>query len=276
MLAGRVREARQLFQEALTLFESAGNSYGARAALLAMAEVYWLKGASRQAVELYREISSTAREDLYNGGKAQLGVARLSYEWNALETAEREAQEALDLGTRLQDEALQVQASLVLAYIEQAREQTAPAQQRLHALLARLQGESTHHLPLLDRHILAGQARLSLAAGDLAAVERWSTTSAMDRESIPRLHQEQEDLITLRLLMAQGEAEEAIPLLEGWRVEAHQTGRTRSGVGDPAPIALADFAPQRPLQTPSPLREALAPSQSGSYQSRLLDEGERM
>jgi LuxR family maltose regulon positive regulatory protein len=276
MLAGRVHEARQLFQEALALFESAGNSYGAHAALLALAEVCWLQGALRQAAELYRAVSSTTRGDIPNAGKAQLGLARLSYEWNVLETAEQEAQEALDLGTRLQDEALQVQASLVLATIEQAREQTAPAQQRLHALLARLPGGSTHHLPLLDRHILAGQARLSLAARDLAAVERWSTTSAMNRESIPRLHQEQEDLITLRLLMAQGEAEEAIPLLEGWRVEAHQHGRTRSEVEILALMALAYFAQQRPLQGSSLLREALALAQAEGYQRLFLDEGEEM
>lgn len=276
MLAGRVHEARQIFQEAWALFEAAGNNYGAHAALLALAEVYWLQGALRQAAELYRAVSSTASEDLPNAGKAQLGLARLSYEWNALETAEQEAQEALDLGTRLQDEAFQVQASLVLATIEQARGQTAPAQQRLHALLARLPGESTHHLPLLHRHILAVQARISLAAGDLAAVERWSTTSAMHRESMPRLHQEQEDLIDTRLLMAQGEAEEAIPLLEGWRVEAHQHGRTRSEVEILALTALAYFAQQRQFEASSLLKEALPLAQAEGYQRLFLDEGEEM
>src|SRR6266568_351520 len=67
-------------------------------------------------------------------------------------------------------------------------------------------------------------------AGDLAAAERWSTTSALQRESLPRLHQEQEDLIAARLLIAQGKTEEALRLLEGWQVEAHEMGRTRREV----------------------------------------------
>ncbi len=117
-----------------------------------------------------------------------------------------------------------------LATIEHAREQTAAAQQRLRVLFARLPTGATPHLPLLQRRIEALQARLALAAGDLATAERWSTTSALQRESLPRLHQEQEDLIAARLLIAQGKTEEALRLLEGWQVEAHEMGRTRREV----------------------------------------------
>jgi len=184
----------------------------------------------QQAAELYRAARASAGEDLFDTGQAQLDLARLSYEWNALEEAWQEAQEALDLGTRIGEETLRVQAALVLATIEHAREQTAAAQQRLRVLFARLPTGATPHLPLLQRRIEALQARLALAAGDLATAERWSTTSALQRESLPRLHQEQEDLIAARLLIAQGKTEEALRLLEGWQVEAHEMGRTRREV----------------------------------------------
>jgi len=228
--AGRARSARQLFQEAWALLATTGNSYAVRATQLLLAEACFLQGALQQAAELYRAARASAGEDLFDTGQAQLDLARLSYEWNALEEAWQEAQEALDLGTRIGEETLRVQAALVLATIEHAREQTAAAQQRLRVLFARLPTGATPHLPLLQRRIEAVQARLALAAGDLATAERWSTTSALQRESLPRLHQEQEDLIAARLLIAQGKTEEALRLLEGWQVEAHEMGRTRREV----------------------------------------------
>ena len=276
MLAGWARSSRERLQEAWAFFQVAGNRQGGRATLLALAEACILQGELRQAAELYRAVLATAGEDLFDTGKAQLGLAQLSYEWNALEEAWQQAQEALDLGTCLMDEALQVQASLILARIEDARGQTAAAQQRLHALLAQLPGGASPHLPQLMRHIHAGQARLALGAGDLAATGYWFTTSATHRESLPRLHQEQEVFITARLLIAQGKTEEALRLLEGWLVEAHQHGRTHSEVEILVLMAKAVFAQHRLFHASSLLREALVIAQAEGYQRLFLDEGEEM
>ena len=71
--------------------------------------------ALRQAAAFYREVNVSAGEDRSDRERALLGQARLSYEWNILETARQEAEEALDLGTCLGDEAVRVQASLILA-----------------------------------------------------------------------------------------------------------------------------------------------------------------
>jgi len=169
-----------------------------------------------------------------------------------------------------------VQAALVLATIEYARGQTAAAGQRLRVLFARLQAGARPQLPLLQRRILAEQARLALATGDLATAEHWYMTSALHRESLPRLHQEQEDLIAARLLIVQGEAEEALRLLEGCQIEAHQQGRTRSEVEILVLMARVAFAQPRPFLASSRLREALALAQAEGYQRLFLDEGEEM
>jgi LuxR family transcriptional regulator, maltose regulon positive regulatory protein len=274
MLAGRTREARQFFQEARFSFEAAGNSLGARATLLALGETCFLEGALRQAAACYREVSASAGEDLSDKAKALLGLAQLSYEWNALEEAWQEAEEALALGTRLDDEALQAQASLVLAEIAHARGARAQAQQQLYALLAQLPGVPTHHPSLLYQRIQACQARFLLAAGDLAAAERWSTMNATQRESLPRLYQEQEDLIAARLLMARGQPQEALSLLTYWRAETHAQGRMRSEVESLILMALATNAAGRPAQATSGLREALSLAQTEGYQRLFLDEGE--
>src|SRR6266567_3664292 len=274
--AGRTRVARQLFQEAWALLAATGNSYAVRATQLLLAEACLLQGELHQAAELYRAVLATAEEDLFDTGQAQLGLARLSYEWDALEEAWQEAQEAMALGTQIGEETLRVQAALVLAMIEQARGEIAAAGLRLCVLFARLPGEATPHLPLLQRRIEAVQAHLALAAGDLATAERWSTTSASQRERLPRLHQEYEDLIVARLLIAQGKTEEALHLLEGWQVEAHEQGRRRSELEILVLIARAAFAQQRQFHAFSRLREALALAQAEDYQRLFLDEGEEM
>ena len=320
-LSGRLHEARQTLLEAQALFAAAGNRYATRDTLLALGEVCFLQGELHQAAELYRAALATAGEGLADTGQALLdlarlridnnpittsfmtdkgqallGLARLSYEWNDLAAAEQEAQEALDLGTCLADETLQVHASLVLADIQQARGQTAQAQHRLQVLLAQM---PPHHPPLLHREIRVAQARLQLAALDLTAVEHWSITSAKYRESTPLLQQEQEELLVARLVMAQEKAsalrpaepegshargmagrkskvDEALHLLARRRVEAHQQGRTRSDVEMLVLMALLHFAHQRQSQAWQRLREALALAHAEGYQRLFLDEGEPM
>jgi len=276
LLAGRASAARQLFQEALALYAATENSYAVRATQLLLAEAYLLQGALHQAAELYRAAKASAGEDLFDTSQAQLGLARLSYEWNLLEEAWQEAQEALDLGTQIGDETLQVQAALVLATIEQARGEVTAAQQRLRVLFARLPDTTSPHLPLFQRRIEAMQTRLALAAGDLATAERWSATRAPQPESLPRLYQEQEDFIVARLLIAQGKTKEALRLLEGWQVEAHETGRTRSEVESLVLIARAAFAQQRQFHAFTRLRAVLSLAQAEGYQRLFLDEGEAM
>ncbi len=273
MVSGQVREASRHFLEALALFDAGGNRAGAQAVQLVLAEVYRLQGALRQAIELYRAVEA-APADLSKAGKAQLGLARLFYGWNDLRRAEQEAQKALAVGARLADEMLQAQASLILADIEQAWGQAAAAQQRLHTLLARL-SRVLLHSPPLHRHLLARQARLSLAVGDLAAVERWLLPDA-EWKALPLLYQEQEALLALRLLLARGKAEEVIPRLGRWQALAHQQGRLRSEMEILVLRALALFAGEDRPGAYSLLRQALSLAQAEGELRLFLDEGEKL
>ncbi len=274
MLAGRTREATQFFQEARRAFTAAGNSLGARATLLALGETCLLEGALHQAAAYFREVSASAGEDLFDKAKALLGLARLSYEWNALEEARQEAEEALDLGTCLADESVQTQASLVLTEIAHARGAREHAQQQLHALLAQMVGGPLHHPSLLSQRIRACQTRFLLAVGDLAAAERWSLPITPQCESLPHLIQEQEGLIAARLLIARKQTQEVLPQLAYWRAEAHAQGRLRSEVESLVLLALATNAAGSPSQACSRLQEALSLAQAEGYQRLFLDEGE--
>lgn len=272
-LSGKLHQARQTLQKAQTLFIAVGNNYAARAGLFVLGDLCTLQGELHEAAELYRAALTTAGEDGATKSKALLGLARLSYEWNELDTAEQQAQEALDLGTRLGNELFQVQASLILVDVQHARRQITEAREMLHALLAWIQ---LHNSPQLYRSIFLQQARLQLASGDLAGVESWSAGRAMHREAVPRLQQEQEDLLLVRLLLAQGKTDEALHRLEGWLSEAREQGRIRSVLEIRILMALTYAAQQRQSQARQQLRDTLWLSHTQGYLRLFLDEGEEM
>ncbi|MBE3560915.1 MAG: transcriptional regulator [Ktedonobacteraceae bacterium] len=278
LLYGRLHDAQQMFVETVTLYKAAGNSYATCAALTRLGQVYMLQGELHLAAEVYREVLTMAGRDISDRGNALLGLARLSYEWNALEQAEQEAQEALAIGERTADEMLQVHAPLVLADLQQARGESEQARHRLHTLLARTHSQSS---PWLYREILARQARLALASGNLVAVERWSTMRTVQGETvagetISRLQLEQEELLFARMLIAQGKAEEALRLLAMWQEEARQYGRVRSEIEIAILTALAYAAQEQQPPALQRLQEALTLAHAEGYQRLFLDEGEEI
>jgi LuxR family maltose regulon positive regulatory protein len=272
-LSGQLHMARQTLLQAQALYETARNRYAARAVRLRIGEVCFLQGELRQASELYRAVLAMAEEDRSDQAHASLGLAQLSYEWNRLEAAEKEAQEAREFGKLLADEPLQIHAGLLLARIHSARGEHALAQQLLHALLA---GMQQHISTLLYQELLLWQSRLQLAAGDLPMAQRWSTAKALNRETVPLLQQEQEDFMMARLLLAQRESDEALRLLEHWQIATHQQGRIRSEVEMLILMALSHHAQNREVQATLRLREALSLASAEGYLRLFLDEGEEL
>ena len=252
-----------------------------RAATGALGELSYRQGELHAAARFYRQVFSEATEDPFDMTNALIGLAALSYEWNELQRAQQEVSKALDLGKQRVNEIgkyhaeqlIQVPGSLVLARVLQARGETIQAQHLLQELAALTQ---SRRLPHFHREVLAEQARLQLLAGDLAAVQRWLTTITQLGEDFRLLQQEREALIVARLLIAQGEPEEALHLLERWQAEARAQGRTRSELEIQVLTALAYFSHKHLLQARETLREALALAQIEGYQRLFLDEGEAM
>ena len=80
-----------------------------------------------------------------------------------------------------------------------------------------------------------------MACGDLVTVERF-LTSTHQGDEVTRLQQEQEALLVARLRIAQGEAAEALRLLEPWRDDAHVQGRAHSELEIMVLQSLSHFA----------------------------------
>ncbi|MCL4862660.1 MAG: hypothetical protein KJZ93_24825, partial [Caldilineaceae bacterium] len=279
LFAGRMHEARAALLEGRALCAAAGNGYGVRAATLVLGLVSIELGNLSQAERLFRQVQAEAAEDPLDQGHALVGLASLAYERNKLDEAERCATQAIELsrrhveelGPQHAEESLTVPATLVLARLAHARQETAHARQLLTGLLAELS-----LTPLLRWEVETLAARLALAAGDLATVERWRAICATQDDDIFRLQQEREALVIARLLVAQGEAREALRLLERWRADARTHGRVGREVENLAVSALAHAALANLAQAKEVLIESLTLAQPCEFQRLFLDEGEAM
>ncbi|HEX7733302.1 MAG TPA: LuxR C-terminal-related transcriptional regulator [Ktedonobacteraceae bacterium] len=268
--AGRLDEAHQTFQEAHACFKAAGNHYGQRIVLLSMAEIRVQQGRLHEGATLYQEVLESAGDDLSDQGQALLGLAGLDYEWNELERAESRAREALKIGERIGDEAIQIPAALLLAKIQRAHGQYISARQEVAALLARAQ---THPSPLLYRQVFACEAHLQIVAGDLARAQRWLTWQSERTTALPIAQREQEKLLAARLLATQGREEEAMALLTTTLQSAHQQGRVHDEIEALLLTALTRFGKQQ-SRACSAIRAALDLACSAGYTRLFLDEGE--
>jgi ATP/maltotriose-dependent transcriptional regulator MalT len=280
-LAGKLDAAQQVALEARSFFEAVENPYGARAATYILGEVSSRRGDLHEAARFYRQEFAEAAEDPLDMATALICLAALSYEWNELQRAEQEVSQAFDLGKHRVNEigkyhaeqVVQVPGSLVLARVLYARGEIVQAQRLLQEMVVLTQERRWPHL---HREVLACQAQISISAGDLAAVQRWSTTIALLGEDFRLVQQEREALIVSRLLIARGEAGESLRLLDRWQAEAHAQGRTRSELEIQVLTALAHFACKHLPMARQTLREALALAQAEGYQRLFLDEGEAM
>jgi LuxR family maltose regulon positive regulatory protein len=268
LLAGQLHAARQTLQAAMACFVATGNDHGLRAVRLMLGDVYAGQGELRRAAELYRQALATADKDLLDKSRSHRRLALLFYEWNDLATAEREAHAALDLGKHLAREKLQIKASLILVRVRHALGQAENAMSLLQSLAL------SQEAPRLTSDILALQARLQLAAGDLPSVQHW--VEARHDESLFPSQQERDALIVARLLIMQNEVEEALRLLEQQQDVAHNAGRTRSVLGIQLLMALAHFAGKSLPQARQIIKEVLTLAHTEGYQRLFLDEGEAM
>jgi LuxR family maltose regulon positive regulatory protein len=222
------------------------------------------------AIGRWHALYEQGKKALDDRGLALIGLARISYEWNELETAEQQASEGLAIGEQLSNEYLYACASLVLARIWQARGESERVEQFL-------QERTTHiKMPGHLRDVLLEQAWLALINGDLDTVQYRIATCSQQDKHISHQQQEQLALITAHLLIAQGQIQEALDSLRRWQIEAHKMGRNRSEIQILAMRALAHLARGDLSQAKQLLLQALEMARSEGLRRIFLDEGEKM
>jgi LuxR family maltose regulon positive regulatory protein len=276
LVNGELEEARVLLLEQCARSARLNNRAILRANGALLNLVYYEQGKLRQTATFFAHMLDEARaeNDIDDIAHASLLLGLHAYEWNNLQEAEQRARECLELGGQLGNEEFQVLASLLLARIEHVRGETAQAQERCTALLARLPVIS----PLrqrLNREIQLVQARLALAQDDLAAVEKWSACSP-PMPQLPLALRVNEELLRARWLCACDRGEQALATLAHLLDEARQAGRGRSALEIQAVLLLLRHSCGQVQEARQALQDLLAQAQTEGYLRLFLDEGETM
>lgn len=275
LYAGRMHNARKTFLEARGFLEANENIYGVLDSTLFLGLVCYEQGELRQATHLFRQVLTRLENApmdrdraLIRRGQALLGLGTLALEVDDLQTAEQYVTEGVAISQQFPDEDLLAYGPLVPARIKYARGEMKQAQDLLGELAAQTK------FPLLLREVRAYQARLSLAMGDLAAVQRWSAGIEQQTDDTFIFYQEQEALVVARLLVAQRQEGEALLLLEDWLSDAQAKGRARSEMEIRILMALAHVALEDLPRAKQALFRALVLAQPEGYRRLFLDEGE--
>lgn len=270
---GWPERAKQIFLEAHITNEEARNSYGTRACLFLLCEANLAQGALHLAAQVYQQIlgKAEADKDFTDQGAILQWQAELAYEWNDLEKSQQHITQASDIFARFTDDEMLVRNALTGARLHHIQGETAQAQQDLTALAARVQ-----RWPHLLRQIFALQARLALASDDLVTAQQRTGNAAQYSDPGLFIHQEEDALLKARLLIAQGEIDEALHLLLYWQTEAQLRERTRSMLEILILQALAHHARKETPQAHQALHQALTLARAEGYQRLFLDEGPAM
>jgi LuxR family transcriptional regulator, maltose regulon positive regulatory protein len=270
---GRILDAQDIVLEARALLGAAQNVYGVLAAIQLLGEIFYLQGDLEQAQQLDEQILADAVGDvsmLDDQGIASLSLANIAYERNELDQADVFARRALDLGMQRSNEMLQVQSTICLARICSAWGDMGDAHELLKTMEARIQN------PVLLPEIQNTHVLFFIQENHISSLDWWIKLVSEDSRKVSHSQSEREAFILARLRIAEGKFREALDILEPWKQEFAENGRTRSQVESSLLEALAYQADSDFDRALPALVRALTLGQSKGFRRLFLDEGMRL
>jgi LuxR family maltose regulon positive regulatory protein len=204
-LLGNRAAAIQAYPETLAYSQAGGDPFSVILATTGLADLQEMENQLFPAAETYRRVLQLCgAQPLPNAGEAHLGLARISYEWNDLDAAERHGQQSLLLARRF-DMVIDryVISEVFLARVSLARGDSAGAA----AMLAGAdQSVREHNFVQRSPEVAAEWGRVQLRQGNLAEAARLAET--LDSP-----------VIRARVRLAQGDPSAALALLSPLRRE---------------------------------------------------------
>jgi LuxR family maltose regulon positive regulatory protein len=275
---GDLAGARGAFAEASQINQAAGNYLASVLALSSFAALLVEQGELQRAAENYRTAVQLAtrsdRRMMPAAAQACLGLAGIAYEWNEREAAEHNVLQALELGQRWGNPDTLANAQLIRARLQQDQGETTAALESLREAEALAQGQGVTAMTALRAEAL--RVRLWLAQGNREAVTRWLREQAFDLHGEISYQNQMAYLTQARILIARGQADAALLLLERLLAQVEALGQMGRALETLIlhSLALADSG-----DTPGALERlarALMLGQSEGYVRVFLDEGAPM
>jgi LuxR family maltose regulon positive regulatory protein len=239
------------------------------------ANVLAAQGRLHEAAEGYQQVIEVAAERRADAIDATIRQASIFYEWNSFERAEKQLAGILEESQTLVASTFFARGALSLVYLVQARIQQARGEDE--AASARLRQAVTlarqrQHLRFLAQ-AQAAQVRFWLAHGQEEAANRWRDAWMRTNDGAPSYGNEPVALILARVLIAEGEPEQALRLLESFRAQAQAQGRLSSELEILVLCALAEDAQGQTSQATQHLEQALGLAEPEGYVRLFVDEG---
>jgi LuxR family maltose regulon positive regulatory protein len=254
--------ARRAFTEALSLSQASGDIFTAILATVGMGNVEEVENQLDVAASTYRRVLEMAGDQpLQIVHEAHHGLARVLYEWNDLDTAERHAREGLDLAKQY-DRVIDrfIVCEVFLARLKLARGDVAGAA----SILAKAdQSVRRHNFAHRAAEVAAAQVATFLHQGNLAAAER-----------LAEMHQL--PLSQARVHLAREDAPAALALLDPLRRQAEAKGWKDERLKVMVLQSVAHLAHGEKDKALQLLSEALALAEPGGFVRLFVDEGKPM
>jgi LuxR family transcriptional regulator, maltose regulon positive regulatory protein len=261
-LQGDRAAASQAYREAIAISQASGDRFSTILATDSLGQVQELENQLAAAAESYRRVLELCGDHPQpNAGEAQLGLARICYEWNDLSAAEQHGQQSLHL-VRQYDTAIDrfILAEVFLARLKLARGDVPGAA----ALLAQAeQSVRQHNFMQRMPEVAAVHVLVLLHQGNLAAAAQLA-----QRHELP--------LSQARVHLARSDAATALALLEPLRQQMDAKSWQDERLKVMVLQAVALHAHREHEAAVRLLSEVLALAEPGGFIRLFVDEGEPM
>ena len=257
-LQGDRAAARQAYTEVISISKSFGESVYTTAATLGLGQVQEAENQLHPAAETYRRVLQLAGDPPRPiACEAYLGLARIYYQWNELDTAEVHGRECLQLTRQMESVDTIASCQVVLARLKLAQRDVAGAA----AILAEAE-------EFVRQHNFLHQMSAVAAAQVLMLLQQGNLTTAVH---LAQKHQL--PLSQARVYLAQDDPATALAVLERLRQQAEAKGWADERLQVMVLQAVALHANGGKAEAVQMLSEALALAEPGGFIRIFVDEG---
>jgi LuxR family maltose regulon positive regulatory protein len=242
-----------------------------------LGQVQEMQGRLRQAIQTHREAlemtSDTGSRPVPVACMAYIGISEPLYEWNDVDGAMHYAMEGIRLSELGGFVSYALAGQIILARAYQARGDVTRALETIQDAEWLAQKHHYAYLTAVAAHL---RTQLWVTRGNTAEAPRWAREhrwSAVDDLGVPR---EVEQMAVARVLIAEGEPDEALRLLAMLLEASGASGRMGSMIRILALQALAFQIQDDSEQALSALERALTLAEPEGYVRTFVDEGEPM
>ncbi len=253
--------ARRAYNEAISISQASGNIMVTIAAATCLGQVQETENQLYLAAESYRRVLQLAGDPPQPGAcEAYLGLARIFYQWNDLDTAQQHGQQSLQLARQMENIATPAACGVLLARLKLAQGDVDGA--AAHLAQAE-QFVRQHNFVHLMPEVAAAQVITMLHQGNLTAAAALAETH-------------EHPISQARVYLAQGDPSAALAVLEPLRQQVEAKGWVDERLKMIILEAIALHALGENEQAVQVLGEALALAEPGGFIRIFVDEGQSM